>query len=170
MWHKRGTAIVVLLVLAWSAPRACAEQREQRQIAWEGLSAIVGQKVRIAMPDGARIEGRAAEVQSDALAVEIAKTSNKAVYPKGRFLVPRATLRAVDVERSTTHWSILTISVSVAIGAFLAVLAVALHSSGLQSRHPAVPALAAGAVGVPVAGIVLGRKADRRTVTYIIKP
>ena len=99
--NRYAIGISLLLTLGWSAPRACAESKEQRQTTWEGLSAIVGQKVRVVMPDGARIQGRATKVEVDALVVEIHKTSNKTAYPKGKFLVPRATLKAVDVEHPT---------------------------------------------------------------------
>src|SRR5207248_153263 len=88
----------------WGAPRVGAAAREQRQTTWEGLSVIVGQKVRVVMPDGARIEGKAMEVEVDALAIEISKTSNSAAYAKGKFLVPRATLKALDVQRPTRKW------------------------------------------------------------------
>jgi hypothetical protein len=170
MSHKRCVALGLLLMLGWGVPRAEAEHREQRQTTWEGLSIIRGQTVRIAMPDGARIVGRATALEVDALAVEIRKTSNKAAYPKGRFLVPRATLKAVEVEHPTIRWRIVGIAVGGSLGAFLAILANGLASSGLQTRHPVVAAATAGAVCLPVGGYLLGWAADRRTITYVIKP
>ena len=166
MAYKRGVAIGLLLTVGWGAPRAAAENREQRQITWAGLGVVIGHKVRIAMPDGARIEGRATAVESDALAVEIARTSNPAAYPKGRFLVPRASLKTLDMERPTGHWRVVGLAVGGGVGVLMVVLAVAL--SGFRSQHAAEGALIAGAVGVPVGGYLLGRAADRRTITYVI--
>jgi hypothetical protein len=165
---KRGIAILLLPMLAWVSAPLSAAQREQRQIPWEGLSEVVGHRVSIVMPDGARIQGKALSVETDALAIDISKTPNKSAYPRGRFLVPRATLTAVDVDHSTMRWSLVTIGVTVAIGGFLAVLAISLRN--FRSAHAYEPALAAAAVGVPVAGVLLGRHADKRTITYVIKP
>ena len=166
MADKRCVAIGLLLVLACGAPRLAAESREQRQITWEGLSVVVGHTVKIVMPDGARIEGKATGVEVDALAMEIQKTSNKTAYHKGKFLVPRATLKTVDMERPTGHWRLVGLAVGGGVGAVLVVLAVDLR--GFHTRHPIEAALIAGAVAVPVGGYLLGRRADRRTVTYVI--
>lgn len=166
MSDKRWGAIGLLLMLACAAPRLVAESREQRQITWEGLTVVVGHTVKIQMPDGGRIEGKATSVETDALAVEIHKTTNKTNYPKGRFLVPRATLQAVSMERPTGHWRVVGLAAGGGVGAFLVVLAVALR--GFHSEHPLEAGLISGAVAVPVGGYLLGRRADRRTITYVI--
>jgi hypothetical protein len=167
MADKRWVAIG-LLILGCGAPRVAAESREQRQTTWEGLAVVVGHTARIVMPDGTRIEGKPTGVEVDALAMEIHKTTNKTTYPKGKFLVPRATLKAVDMERPTGHWRLVGLAVGGGVGAVLVVLAVDLR--GFHTRHPIEAALISGAVAVPVGGYLLGRRADRRTVTYVIAP
>jgi len=165
MADKRWVAIGLLLILGYGAPRVAAANREQRQTTWEGLTVVVGHTVKIVMPDGARIEGKATGVEVDALAMEIHKTTNKTNYPKGKFLVPRATLKAVDMERPTGHWRVVGLVAGGAVGVVLAVLAVDLrgfHAQGVEAG------LISGAVAVPVGGYLLGRRADRRTVTYVI--
>jgi len=166
MTDKRWVAIGLLLMLGCGATQVAAESREQRQTTWEGLAVVVGHTVKIVMPDGARIEGEATGVEVDALAMEIHKTSNKTTYPKGKFLVPRATLKAVDIERPTGHWRVVGVAVGGGVGAVLAVLAVNLR--GFHTRNPVEAALITGAVAVPVGGYLLGRRADRRTITYVI--
>ena len=168
MADKRWFAIGWLLMLSCWAPHAAAESREQRQITWEGLAVVVGHTARIVMPDGTRIEGKATGVEVDALAIEIHKTTNKTTYPKGKFLVPRATLKAVDVEQPTGHWRLVGAGVGGGVGALVVVLVVELN--GFHSVHSAEPALISGAVAAPVGGYLLGRQADRRTVTYVIAP
>jgi len=170
MVDKRWVAIGLLLMVGWGAPRAAAESRLQRQTTWEGLAVVVGHTVKIVMPDGARIEGKATGVEVDALAMEIRKTTNKTTYPKGRFLVPRATLKAVDVDQPTRRWKVVGLGVGGVVGAALAVLAISIVKDGFQTGHPVEAALFAGAVGVPVGGYLLGRRADRRTITYVIAP
>jgi hypothetical protein len=165
MVNRYAIAISLVVILGWATPRADAANKEQRQTTWEGLSAVVGQKVKVVMPDGARIEGKATAVEVDALAVEIGKTSNKAAYPKGKFLVPRATLRAVDVDRPTVQWRIVGVVVGGGIGVLMVALAKAAGNSKLTGLQVV---FSAGAVGVPVAGYFMGRAADRHTITYVI--
>ena len=165
MTHKYGVGITILLVLSGAAPRAEASTREQRQITWEGLSAIVGRKVRIVLPDGSWIEAKAKAVETDALAVDIRKSSKPAAHPNGPFLVPRATLRAVDLPHPTKRWRALGLSVGGGIGTFFAIIAIDVTSSrGVGA------AMAAEAVGMGLGGYMLGRAADRRTITFVIKP
>jgi hypothetical protein len=165
---KRWVAIGLLLMLGCGAPRVAAESREQHQTTWEGLAVVVGHTARIVMPDGTRIEGKATGVEVDALAMEIHKTTNKTTYPKGKFLVPRATLKAVDIERPTRHWRLVGVGVGGGVAAILVVLAVALD--GFHTRHPVEAELISGAVVLPVGGYLLGRRADRRSITYVIAP
>lgn len=164
--NRYGIGTLLLAMLGWGAPRAAASNKEQRQTTWEGLSAVIGQKVRLVMPDGARIQGKATALEVDALVVEIRKSSNKATYPKGKFLVPRATLKAVDVDRPTVKWRIVGVVVGGGTGVLLGVLA---KAAGNASTALQV-VFGAGAVAVPVAGYFMGRAADRHTITYVIAP
>jgi hypothetical protein len=167
MLNRYAIGISLMAMLGWGAPRAGAASKEQRQTTWEGLAAVVGQKVRIVMPDGARIEGQATALEVDALAVEIHKTSNKAAYPKGKFLVPRATLRAVDIDHPTLRWRAVGLSIGLGLGVFSAVLAKASSGGFIRSRA-LEGAFGAGAVALPVGGYLLGRPADRHSITYVI--
>ncbi|MGO4885814.1 MAG: hypothetical protein ACLP59_34085 [Bryobacteraceae bacterium] len=140
---------------------------EERQVTWDELSTIVGQRVRVVMPDGARIEGRATKLEADALAVEISKTSNKPAYPKGRFLIPRATLKAVDVvERPTKRWRI----VCVALGSGVAYVALRAAINLAKTSAAGGAGFGAVAAAMPVLGYLVGNAADRRVITYVIAP
>lgn len=170
MLNRYAIGVLLLTLLGWGAPRAAAAGKEQRQIKWEGLSALVGQKVKVAMPDGARIEGKATALEADAFVVEIAKTSNKSAYPKGKFLLPRATLRAVDVSHPTKKWRIVCTAAGGALGLFFGVEA-AFKVGGIlgnQNGQRANAAFVAVAIGTPVLGYLLGYAADRHTITYVI--
>jgi hypothetical protein len=162
--------ISMLAMLVWGMPRAEAAGKEQRRIKWEGLSALIGKKVRIVMPDGARIEGKATALELDAFAVEIRKTSNPAAYPRGKFLVPRATLKAVDVNHPTKQWRILCTAAGGALGLFFGVEAAIRVGGILGGRHNASAnaAFVSLAIGTPIAGYLIGSAADRRTITYVI--
>lgn len=152
---------LVLSLLICSVP-ADAKSDEQRQITWAGLAEVIGKKVRIVMPDGAIIQGTATAVQNDALAVDISKTSNKSTYPKGKFLVPRATLRTFSIDRSRIRGTVIGVALGGGVAFFLAVFAA--NGYAKAYRGP----LIGGAVGLPVGGYFLGRAADSRTLTYVI--
>jgi hypothetical protein len=164
---KRYTAgICLILMLGWCAPPADAENEDQRHVTWDGLSEIVGQNVHVVMPDGARIEGRATKLEADALEVEIRKTTNKAAYPKGKFLVARATLKAVDVDRNTKGWRITGLAIGGTIGVLFC--SVFLKTSGADGRRATLDV--AAAAGLTAGGYLLGRMADRHAITYVITP
>jgi hypothetical protein len=161
--NNHAIGISLLIMLGWSTPRAVAASGQELHIAWEGLSAVVGHNVKAVMPDGTRIQGKATAVEIDALAVEIRKTSNKAAYPKGKFLVPRATLKAVDVEQPTKQWRIACTTGGAALGIAFGTLAAGVGSWKTRTEVYGVMAVAA-----PVIGYLLGHAADRRTITYVI--
>jgi hypothetical protein len=133
---------------------------DTRQIAWSDLPTVFHKNLRIVMPDGTRIEGKAVALETDALAVEVTKTTNVNDYPKGRLLVPRATLRAFDIPNPTYRWRILgAVGGAVAGVGALAVFAYFTNGNGVAW---------AGAAAIPVAGYFLGQRADQRVTTYVV--
>ena len=95
--------IIVLAALA-GLPALAAEPR---QMSWNDLSSLAGKNVRIVMPDGAVISGKAAAVEADALVINIRQTSKPAAYPKGEFRVPRASLKALEIRGKTVRYRII---------------------------------------------------------------
>ena len=167
MSHRFRTGILILVYLLFDTHLARAGADQERQVRWEELSVVVGQKVRIVMPDSTLIQGKVSQLQTDSLEVNIEKSSNRRTFPKGRFLVPRATLRAVDViQRPSAIGRVSGLAVGVGLGYLAA--RVAINSSKTN------PALTVGfgglAAGLPLTGYLLGRAADRRVVTYTIRP
>ena len=157
----------MIVFLCWNSQSAWAGTVAERQVSWEGLSVVVGQQVRVVMPDGTLIQGKATELQPDGLAVIIRRTSNQTAYPKGRFLLPRATLHAVDVIQRS---AIVGRAAGLAVGAGLGFLA----ARGAINARKSSPGLAVAfgglAAGLPLTGYFLGRAADRRVTTYMIGP
>lgn len=168
MRNRSAIGMAMLALLAWSAPRAAAGTVDERQTNWAGLRVVVGQRVRVLMPDGKWIEGKATGLEVDALAIEVARSSNRKAYPKGRLLVSRANLRAVDVvQPSTTYWRIIGTVLGGGIGY------VAMRGAINEAKASATGGevgLGALGVGLPVAGYLIGNAADRRIVTYVIVP
>jgi hypothetical protein len=116
---------------------------------------------RVIGGDRQKSEGRHA-VQNDALAVDISKTSNKSTYPKGKFLVPRATLQTFSIDQPRGRGKLVGVAVGGGVGVVLALVAAIPYAKAYRG------ALIGGAVALPVGGYFLGRAADSRTVTYVI--
>src|ERR1700746_1472338 len=108
--------LAAFFALLFSAP-IFAGSADQRQIAWSDLPMVFNKNIRIVMPDGTQIDGQATALEIDALAVKVTKTTNAKEYPKGRLLVPRATLQAFDLPHTTYYWRMVGVFVGVVGGA-----------------------------------------------------
>jgi len=108
MWHLAdairrirplavGAAILSILPLL-------AEGSPLRQVTWEDLPMVVGKTVQIALPGGAAVTGMAAGVESDALVVNVMKTTDRKACPKGELRVPRATLHMLRIRTDSQTW------------------------------------------------------------------
>ncbi|HCC58321.1 MAG TPA: hypothetical protein DEQ47_13895 [Solibacterales bacterium] len=139
-----------------------AGSADTRQIAWSDLPTVFHKNIRIVMPDGTRIEGKAVALETDALAVQVTKTTNGNDYPKGRLLVPRATLRAFDIPNPTYHWRVL--------GTVLGILAGVAAGVGIYvaTDYNHDGAAWAGGAAIPVVGYFMGQRADQRVTTYVL--
>jgi len=157
--------LAAFFALLFSAP-IFAGNADQRQIAWSDLPMVFNKNIRIVMPDGTQIEGQAVALETDALAVKVTKTTNANQYPKGRLLVPRATLQAFDIPHTTYYWR--------TVGVFVGVVGGAVTGVGISATHfgrtsSAATGLAtAVAIVVPVGGYYLGKRADQRVTTYVV--
>ena len=156
------TACAMLLLFGVAS---FANSNEERQIAWGDLQKIVGKKVRVVMPDGTQVQGKAVAVEADALTVQVSKTSNAGAYPKGKLLVPRATLKSFDVKHSTYHWRVIGVTIGVVAGVAVFAL-VSVEVDGIFGKPGAVSWAAAAAL--PAAGYFLGQKADQQVTTYVV--
>ena len=136
------------------------------RVPWEGLSVVVGHTVRIAMPSGAVVAGKAIAVESDALLVSVAKTTDRNAYPKGPLRVPRAGLRRLNMlKKGVVGRAVLT-----PIGAFVGLIygiAAAFNTKGSTTQTTAF-------VGITVAGIgggyLCGNALDRHWTPVEILP
>src|ERR1035441_8831290 len=90
---NRATSLALLLAVPLLANAAAP-----MHVKWEGLTVVTGNTVSIAMPGGAVITGKATSVESEALVVDVRKTSDRTAYPKGVVRVPRATLHRLEMQ------------------------------------------------------------------------
>lgn len=161
---KRVMALAVL-----SSLPAMADGDSLRRVSWEGLEALVaGRNVSIAMPGGAIVTGKATAVESDALLMTVAKTTDRVSYPKGPLRVPRATVRRLDMEgHGWKGRAILT-----PIGFFVGMVAGfgAAFNTDSKSHGAQTAAFFGTWVGVTAAGYLGGYAADRSWTPIEIVP
>ena len=85
-------AAVLLMSLAPSAGAV-----SPRRLTWEELPQLVGKHVSIPLYNGGAVAGKVLEVQSDALVIDVSKSTDPVAYPKGPLRVPRATLHVLEL-------------------------------------------------------------------------
>jgi hypothetical protein len=142
-------------------------------VKWEGLTVVVGNTVSIAMPGGAVIAGKATGVESDALVVDVQKTSDRTAYPKGAVRVPRATLHRFEMQTKGKVGRIVGTPVGFAVG-FTAGVGAAIGIGGGFLRNDNQGADTAALIGIAAAGTVggyfLGNSIDKHWTAIEILP
>jgi hypothetical protein len=141
-----------------------AKAGEQEEMTWGELSSLSGRTIRMTMPETAVITGRLIAVEPQGLVLQISKTTDKAAYPKGRFVVPRSEVKVLSVLSKRKRgrvigtiggaWSGLTLGILAAVPA--------------SSVGGALAALAGVGGGTTALGYFLGDAADRRTTTVVV--
>jgi hypothetical protein len=142
-------------------------------VKWEGLTVVTGNTVSIAMPGGAVITGKATSVESDALVVDVQKTSDRTAYPKGVVRVPRATLHRFEMQTKGKVGRAVGTPVGFVVGFAGGIGAVIGIQGGLfgdKNQGAAATALIGIAAAGTVAGYFLGNSIDKQWTVIEILP
>ena len=160
------TAAVLLL---WIVPAAHAVTPQR--LTWDELPRLVGKQVSIAMYNGGAVAGRVREVQPDALVIEVARSTNLTVYPKGPLRVPRERLHVLDLHGKGYKYRVIGTALGFlagTAGGFGVAIGVQGGILGDEHSTAAGTALVGMMAGVTAAGYAVGNAADRRTTTIQI--
>ena len=158
---NRVLAIGILLLLP-----ALADGAPLLRVPWEGLNVVIGHTVSITMPGGAVVTGKAASVESDALVLSVAKTTDRNAYPKGLLRVPRATLHTLEMLKTGWVYRAVLTPLGTIVGLVCGIGAgYGSQGSGKQAAAVVGP-WAAGIAG----GYLLGNSADRHWTSVEIHP
>lgn len=166
--------IVVIAVLFAGHTPAPAAREERIELQWSELAQIVvGRTVQMVLPDGTSIKGPVDNVTSEALEIQIKKTSNRKTYPKGPYSVPRSSVSVLQMRKIKGSWRAIGTAIGAGAGGTSAwfVAEGLFHFTGEGGATPAkigiVSGLAAGATAV---GYLAGREADKRvTIITIVR-
>jgi hypothetical protein len=164
-----GVAILSILPLL-------AEGSDVMHVKWEGLSMVTGRTVRIALPGGV-ITGKAASAESDALVVDVRKTSDEKAYPKGMLRVPRENLHRLEMQTKGKLGRVALTSVGaiLGVGGGVATAFFGVENCDIFACRNDRPAAAAAAfVGIAAAGVAggyfAGNALDKRWTEIEIQP
>ena len=160
--------LAVALLVLWMAPAAGAVAPQR--LTWEELPQLVGKQVSIPLYDGGAVTGKVREVQADALLIQVSKSTNPEVYPKGPMRVPRAKLHVLDLHGKGLKYRVIGTALGFAAGAAGgACVAIGAQGGPFGDEGGAAGAGMIGVMaGVTVAGYAVGNAADRRTTTIQI--
>jgi hypothetical protein len=159
---------VGILAQAASARQAAAGTQAPLEIGWDELAPLVMErKISTVLPGGVRIQGDVLAVRADSLVLDVRKSSNKKLCPKGQNEIPRASITGLGIIREANGiWRI----VGGALGAIGGVYAVAGIALATESAAAVVPAVAVVIPLSAAAGHYAGKLADRRTTRISILP
>src|SRR4029453_8773225 len=117
---RRLFAAFLVTALLMGFPHQSMAETNTIVLRWEELSGVaVGKDVDLHLTDGTRVRGELLVVRTEALSVDVSKTSNKRAYPKGQREIPRASVSEFEMRRlKTSRWRIVGTSVGVVGGIF----------------------------------------------------
>ena len=160
---RLGMALILMLWL----PVAGFARVFNLELAWSELQPeIQGKTVALLLPDGVRIEGAVQAVEPDALVMDVRKTSDRGLHPKGRASVPRRSAGTLEMRGRRTKWQV----IGPAIGAVPGIVAcawAAAYAKNEAGMNGPLTAICVAPLGAGVGlGYLAGRSADKQ-VTYI---
>ena len=144
----------------------------QESLKWSELGPrITGKKVALVLPDGTNVQGKVRGVDPAGLRLDISKTSDKRLQPKGVHTIPRQSVSVLRVTEYRKMGRLLfTLGALATAGAFVAHGA---SDSGLTEGPLVVivPAVgAAGTAGIGVGAYYFGKAVDKRVTDIRIAP
>jgi len=131
-------------------------------VPWSDVGVLIlDQKIRMSLPTGAVVEGKVLAVHPESFDLQVQKTSDSTIQPKGKIAVPRTSVHLLKVLKPQKKWRI--ILTSVGAGAAFPLWAFSTYSNNESggAAPPPLPAMMAigGGLGY-LGGWALDRNHD----------
>ena len=171
--RKQATLVGMMLMFFWLplSQRGAAAQTEERS--WTELPIfIVGREIALALPDLTYVQGKALAIRADGLDMDVKKTSDGKLHPKGKTSIPRASVSVIELRTKRRGRFPLAAKVVGGAGTLGGmILGGVLGNIGNNSGdgNPILIGMAAGAVAGAVGGVLLGRQLDMEEETVFIR-
>ena len=139
------------------------------EVRWNELSPLIlGHTVTLVLPGGAAISGQTVAVRDDVLVLDVRRTSDSRVQPKGSATIPRSSVTTIQMQETRgVGGRVLGTIVGVLVG-MVAGGEIVAHSN--MSEGPGVSTFTAVGVSGAVGGYYLGKSVDRHTTTIRVVP
>jgi hypothetical protein len=149
---KQLTISALWVVFAVTSIEARTTETPQTSItlSWDNASPLIlGHKIAVALSNGAVVEGKVLSVDSDTLDLQISKTSDSQIQPKGKIAIPRASLHTLKLIKPQKKWRIILTSAGAGTMIPLWVVSKASYNEVGGFQPPPLPATMAigGSVG-----------------------
>ncbi|HXG34566.1 MAG TPA: hypothetical protein VNJ11_14465 [Bryobacteraceae bacterium] len=157
-------AAFLSLALLWAAPLE-AGAPEEVTVRWEELAPLVEKRqIETVLANGVHIRGRVEQVLPEALVVQVKRTSDPNLVPKGRTRVARELLSSFTVRwRQGPARALLAVGLPFAILSFLGAVGVA-----TAELNPVAANLTFLGVA-PVVGYLLGAEIDTKSLRVMLE-
>lgn len=162
MTIKTKGAVGFVAALCFLIPAPATARTSHVEVRWNELSALIlGHTVTVVLPGGTVLAGEVMAVRADSLALDVHRTSNVQVQPKGSASIPRRSITTLQLtERTGAGGRVLGVVVG-AVAGMVAGAEMVVHTSTTEA------AAVSTFTGVSVAGVVggyyVGRAVDTRT-------
>jgi hypothetical protein len=150
---SKHTLLSVLLVLFLAGNMdARTPEGTQATLAatWNEAGALtLGHKIAVALPNGAVVEGKVLSLNSESLDLQVSKTSDSQIQPKGKIVVPKTSLHTVKLIKPQKKWRIILTSVGAGVAVPLWIVSTESYNEIGGAQPPPLPATMAigGSVG-----------------------
>jgi hypothetical protein len=170
-----GRAVALLATaLLGVAPALSAREKKVQvrvQAPWEELAPFVERRdIETVLTNGVYLRGRAEQVLPDALEVQVKKTSDVALVPRGRGRIPRELVTVLTVKWKTRRArAVLTPVMAVALpyAVFVTlVFGMGVDTDDLGGAVTSIPLL----IGSATVGYLLGDRIDTKWMRVIVDP
>jgi len=138
-------AMFSVLLAAFAASTVSAQNPEGPQdtkaLSWnEAGTLIQGHRIALALSNGAVVEGKVLSLNSDTLDLQLSKTSDSKIQPKGRIIVPKNSLHTLKLIKPQKKWRIILTSVGAGAMIPLWIVSTASYNEIGGAQPPPLPA------------------------------
>jgi len=99
--RKQTMFVGMMLMFCWlPLSQRIAVAQTAVELPWSEIAPlIVDREIALALPDGTYIRGKALAVQADDLEMDVKKTSDRRLHPKGQTTIPRALVSVIELRK-----------------------------------------------------------------------
>ncbi|HEX9595236.1 MAG TPA: hypothetical protein VF982_00020, partial [Anaerolineales bacterium] len=166
---RRLTLITLTLILLTTLKGSLAEAQNEVERTWREMAFVVDHEIAISLPDGVYVQGKALAVRPDGIDMDVKKTSEPSLHPKGKATVPRSSISSVELRtkrRSGRSIGAKSVASAASVGGLILGGVV---GEKFGSGDSILVGMAIGTVAGAIGGVLVGRQLDMEGETVFIR-